>query len=431
VPTNYTNGAAYGAGIGYGPTSYFGSGPGAYGPPVVSAQELTSQGPGLFFRWDRVYFTLNEPDVAVVGDLASAGPTFINGIPIVLVNALDTSFVDDAPEFGDRWEFGVFDKQTSSGWLASVLLLDRTDSVSTPGDMLLDDPNGSLQGFYDGNGDMVDDDLDGDRIHGRFGEDLGTPDPLNPGTFFPIFDGIPDTSAPQDNDDLIGWHLPFNELSATSHTDISGFELMRIREFSRRNNSTRPGAGNSFSWLFGVRYIDLDDIFNVVGRGGYLDETRLDTSFENFIIGPQFGGMFRGMTGAVQWGGEFRLLSGVNLIKGRQSSVVASNAVQTVQDLDAKNSGSFNRPLNLFQQSIHHSTDDESFSGVLEWRLDVAYPVTKFLWLRAGYTGMYLSDIARASGNIVYSLPDFGFANTTNRDGIYVNALTVGLEVSH
>jgi hypothetical protein len=57
VPTNYTNGAAYGAGMGYGPTSHFGSGPGAYGPPVVSAQELTSQGPGLFFRWDRVYFT--------------------------------------------------------------------------------------------------------------------------------------------------------------------------------------------------------------------------------------------------------------------------------------------------------------------------------------------------------------------------------------
>ena len=92
-----------------------------------------SEGPGFFFRWDLMYFTVSEPAVASIGDPAAAGTFISNGVPFPFANSFDTSFVSDDPQNGDRLEFGLVDPKTKFGWLASVLLLDRTDSVQATG----------------------------------------------------------------------------------------------------------------------------------------------------------------------------------------------------------------------------------------------------------------------------------------------------------
>jgi len=298
--------------------------------------------------------------------------------------------------------------------------------------MLFNDPVGVLLGFQDSDADTFDDDLDGDMIFGRSGQDLGTPDPANPGTFIAPFDGTPDQTAPQDNDDLVSYVPVFNELTATSYIDISGLDLTLTSAIGGRFQEFACSHGFGMSWLFGVRYLDIDDVFNVRGTGGLYDETTLNTSIENFIIGPQFGLQLYSGEGPVRFSSDIRCLNGINLIDGQQTGIVASNATATASAHDAAQPGgrNVNRPINLTEMAIRNTFESNQYSPVFEWRLDAAFAPTRFLRLRAGYTGMYIGEVARASGNTVYTLPSFGFASTA-RDGVYVNALTLGIEVFH
>lgn len=369
---------------------------------------------GVFFRWDRLYFTMTDPNVRTIGDPMQAGVGVSNGINYPFINSLDTGFIG-GPEFGDRIEFGFIDPKQRNGWVASVLLLDRADSTSlTGGALLFGDPTGMLLGFQDANGDNIDDDLNGNNIYGRFGIDLGTS--AGGGVFNAPFDGNPDGTAPQDNGDLVTWIPIFDELQASSYTDVSGLEISYVH--GRPADSPTNSAMN---FLFGVRYLDIDDRFHVVGRGGIYDETELRTASQNLVIGPQVGMVMARSIGPWAFAGELRYVPGVNFIKGRQRGTFASNAATTAGQ------SNFNRPLNLHSFAVANNFEDETFSNVIEWRVDSTYALTDFLAIRAGYTGMFLSEIQRGTGNLVYTLPGLGFASANGED-MSLHALTLGLE---
>ena len=292
--------------------------------------------------------------------------------------------------------------------------IDQQQSISSNGvTIVFNDPQGLLSGYADGNGDGIDDDINGNNIYGRNGEDLGVDDGAG-GFTNPPFDGTIDAVAPTDLGDLLSWIITFGDLSATSHTEMSGLELMATRRYGL------PQTGGYHDLYFGVRYVDLTDSFGISGTGGVYDSSNWDTTVENLIIGPQIGTRVVRQWHRFSLTGEARFLFGTNFQSARQVGKTATNGT----------AGGQNQPVNLFPTSFNDSHSETVFSPVAEWRVEASYFVARWLSLRCGYTGMYLGNVSRASSRMNYTLPDFGLVNNNENEGVFSNALTLGIEIT-
>jgi hypothetical protein len=367
----------------------------------------------MFFRWDYMLARINNDDDGVIGSPNDAGSYVSNGIPFPFANSLDTNAFDSNSSPGFRIELGELDD--NGGWMIGFLDWDGNSAVNAPGGSLqFNDPDGVLLGYADNNGDSIDDDLDGDNVYGRDGIDLGTPDPLNPGMFLPIFDGVIDASAPADDDDLVTWVPVFEDLDARSKVNIFSIEVMKAW---RRHQSAGP-YGFARHWLGGIRYIDLDDYFSLDGSGSFFDSMAMDASIRNIIVGPQVGMECARRVGDIRVGGTFRFLLGLNFQRGLQSGSYATNV----------SPGEQNQPLNLNPGSFSSGENNVAVSPVLDWRLDAAYDIGKHFAARIGYTGMFIGGIGRAANSIEYTLPSFGLS-VTDDDVMVLNAFTAGIEI--
>ena len=401
-------------------------GPGGHaGSGDVSCSGHISKGAGFFFRYDRLYLSISAPDGKDIGSPNVEGIYTSNGIDYPFQNSMDSGFIGDDFEFaGDRIEFGFLDGggnsncgHCGSGWIASILDVDQDHSAKQSGVMILfDDPWGMLLGFQDGNGDGYDDDQNGDMVFGRHGQDLGTPDGM--GGYMPPFDEIPDVPAPQDNGDLITWEPIYANVSVYSRTEASGLALSRFHTPRQYAGCDRGGTCVRFLW--GVRYLDIDERFSLLGESSFFDETRIKADAHNFIIGPEIGVCLGRRHGPWSFGGEARFVPGVNIFSANQTGVIGTNAEQFAGQHPA------NRPLNLVAIAFTNRDEDEDFSAIAEWRAEVAYACTNWLSFRVGYTGIFISDVARAS-DINYSLPSFGISD--DRSDVYINALCLGAEL--
>lgn len=56
----------------------------------------------------------------------------------------------------------------------------------------------------------------------------------------------------------------------------------------------------------------------------------------------------------------------------------------------------------------------------------MSYQVTKAFSLNAGYTGYFIGNIARASTNVIYSLPTMGLGSDTEE--AFANGVHFGFE---
>lgn len=420
-----------------------GYGPGGFGVatgfPNTGAQQTrliptsgqSAGGAGFFFRYDRLYSTISRSGGS--GDVGSANAEhigFFGGKGTAFQNSFDRSFLDDNEfEFnGDRIEFGFLDGngcdcgRCGAGWVASIMRLDQDVSVSTAGGQLLfDDPFGILLGYSDGNGDGIDDDLNGNNVYGRFGEDRGVPDPdienlITPG---PPFDGIIDGPAGDDVGDLITWIPIFANLSVRSRTTISGLALSRFRP-SRRGYGAGGCGGRCFRWLYGVRYMNFRDRFAIDAEGGFFPEMRvdLDGTARNFLIGPEIGFCLGRSVGPWSFSGQLRFTPAVNF----QRTSMQGAAFTGIDGAAITGQG---HPLGLNSITVNTNENSETFSALAEWRADVGYALTNSLSIRAGYTGMFIGEVASGT-NLSFGLPDFSVAES--RNDIYVHALTLGGE---
>lgn len=436
--------AGYGPG-GFGVATGFPQG-GAVGPvPPINTSGQTSGGVGFFFRYDRLFSSINAPSGSGgdIGDPNQEGTYISNGIPTEFRNSLDTGFISDEFNFnGNRIEFGFLDgnggcggcggcstNRCGSGWVASIISIDqaysneltgRVDADGRPlgnvGYVLFADPTGMMLGFstaLDGEGNEVDADINGNYVYGRNGVDLGTLDP-NTNLFGLPFDGVIDQPAPQDNGDLVTFIPIFNNLSARSDTSLSGLALTRFRD--SRVGASRGCNGRCFKWLYGLRYFNLKDRFNVTATGGDIfEEFRISANSRNFIIGPEIGACIGRSVGPWSFSGQARVTPGINFIRSNQAATFV--AAEDVTPRDA--------PLNTFSFASSNRNETEQFSLSAEWRGEVAYALTSFASVRAGYTGLFLGEVARSS-DVTYAIPDLGLS--TSRSDVYVHALTMGLE---
>lgn len=389
----------------------------------VGVQEGTYT--GLYFAYDAMYTSISAPDVSAIGSADAAGVYTTNGLPNPFYNSFTTDLIDSDFEYGHRLEFGVLND--CGGWLASVLLFDQDKGASAAGGQIqFSDPLGMLLGYQDGDGDGIDDDRNGNKVHGRNGEDLGIPNPLfnppvNNDPFMPDgmgglrYDGIPDTTAPIDFGDLVTWVPVFDTLTVFNRTDIDGFQLV----YAKPHQGCRPCSSGSVA-RYGIRVMDLDDLYILNASGSFFDAVNIHSDISNTIVGPSLGFNLCRRLGPWRFEGLLDATFGVNFMRGEQVSEIATNATMNQQ--------SANSPVNLSPSAASSVKESEEFAPIIEWRVGVAYNLSRLLALRFGYTGMYVDGISRAGSATEYTLPSFGLG-LDGDDHLNFNAITFGLDL--
>lgn len=365
---------------------------------------------GYFFQYDYLLWSVNAPRVTTIGDAGSERTVNVGGVSYHFTNSLDTSWIGEEFHSGHRWEFGNQGEQ--DGWIGSVLYGSYEESLSASGvNFAPIDPYNLLAGYEDLNGDGIDDDRNGNHVFGRYGEDLGTPDP--PNGFTPPFDNVIDQAAPTDVGDQVLYLVTFGNFQVHNTTTLAGVEFM----YSHR---TCMSDRNQWTWFGGVRYLSVEDQFGFTATGGILDATSLDTTVHNNVVGPQVGGRWVHRRGWFSLSAEGRFLAGLNAQRGTMTGQIATNAQAT----------GLNEPAALTATAFNDAVSDEVFSPIGEVRVDSRYFINRFAAFRVGYTGIYAGGISRAAPKVVYELPHFWLSNTASREGMFIHALTFGFELN-
>jgi hypothetical protein len=360
---------------------------------------------GFFIQYDYAFWAVSAPNVTVIGDPNSERYiTTPDGSTIYAQNSMNTAWLGSVFGDGHRLEFGNVEQ--GQGWMMSLLHVKQSQSQTTAGALFVPtDQNGMLNGYYDGNGDGIDDDLNGNGIYGRNGQYLTPPS----GSGDP-----PDAPAPVDTGDMVSWLVNFGSAHTNNVVEIQGFELMGIRR------SMESNADTYWDLCCGVRFFQVKDRLSFAATGGFFDASSWNTEARNDIIGPQIGLRWNRSSGYFTFAVEGRFLAGVNFQRAEQAGYIASNA-----DGDGQN-----EPVDLVPTGFNHTLSNEAFAPLGELRIETIYKVNPWFGFRVGYTGLVAGGISRAGEKVVYELPYFGLSDRASSEVIFCNALTLGAELN-
>jgi len=381
--------------------------------------------------------------------------TFLPGSGVAQISTLDTGFIESEFTTGGRFEFGRINNDR--GWMVSSFNLATQVQDYVGSDVSINFEN-QPRGFVDvqsgfptaviigpGNiaffqGDGWDDDLDGDGVFGRHGRDRGTRSGAN---FTDPLDGIPDPEAiingpvPIDFDDAVTLPTVFRNFTVENRTNVWGVEAMRMW---RLGLGPRGGVWELF---VGPRYVNIQDQFNVDGRGPntnpqyYLNplaDSFWNTGSENNVLAAQFGGRWAIQRDRVQFSVETRLFAGANFQSVRQFGQFASLYGSVVPTTGG--AANFTVPVrdDVINGQLPHafqsSFSSAQFTPGGELRFNLKYQVFRSLYLQLGYTAFYATNIARASNMVRYSFPDMGILQDRNRENFFMNGVDFGVVIN-
>jgi len=209
---------------------------------------------------------------------------------------------------------------------------------------------------------------------------------------------------------------------------------------------------NTLMELFmGVRYMEFQDRFNVYGRGArwklnaddepiapqtILADSEWLTNSNNHIIGPQLGVRLSTRAGRWSLSTEGRFFAGFNFQSVRQSGYLGNHINEPypipLPDPNPPPENAFPfTPAIREPVTFKHVYNANEFSPGIEFRVEGKCHLTRGLAFKAGYTLAYLDGIARASNMVDYVWSEttvMGIRPDTNRQGVFMNGLTFGLE---
>ncbi len=362
--------------------------------PVDSSNfdgEGTKANEGFFFSFDGLYWSIGAPEKTTIGKEGLTRTVYYTywgtstGVASrteIQHNALDTSNLSAQFTGGDRIEFGrVTDNQ---GWLFSITqLMNQKQDFSAQGvSMVFDDAEYGTPPYHH---------LDGVVSYN------GT---TNPGKIEP---------------------LPLTFSNMTVHNEVSmwGLEWMYV------GRSDQLAHGGYFEWFAGPRYMEFDDSFRVRGRGGILDESYWINDANNHIIAGQLGAHWFKKAGRWELSAEGRFFAGLNCQTAHLYGELGSNL--------ATNMGAYNYPQSMSPATFSHSKNFQEFTPGVELRLEAKYQLSRSISFKAGWSGMWMDGIARGANMIDYSLTEtdtMPINEANNRQGVFVNGLTVGVELN-
>ncbi len=246
--------------------------------------------------------------------------------------------------------------------------------------VIFNDPFNLLLGFTDDNFDQLPDDLNGDGLI--------------------------------DDDDLVRIAVIFDDMEVLNQTNVNSVELMAIR---RKQQLHGGGVGEVF---LGCRYLELDDRFSVLARGGTLADTSWFNHALNRIVGPQFG--FRIAKTSRRWTSTIRgrFMAGANFLSVRQNGIIADHLVNNAVGV----------PLALGGNAFFHRLSNENFSPTGEINYGFGLQLTRSVTFSANWMGTIVGGVTRATNTVVYDLPNLGIRN--KQEEVFVHGVTVGIEIN-
>jgi hypothetical protein len=182
--------------------------------------------------------------------------------------------------------------------------------------------------------------------------------------------------------------------------------------------------------MLGVRYYEFNDNFDVScggdpgmtsgGWANFMAGSYWNTTAENHIVGPQVGLRWRKSRGRWTFNTEGRFTAGFNNTNFYQNSLLGASIV----------TGAIGNPMGVGATSSSYSAVDDAFSPIVELRFEGEYKVTSAISIRAGYTGMWVGNVARASDMVEYNFPYMGLKDSVSRESVFVNGATLGLQIN-
>ena len=360
---------------------------------------------GYFFQFDGLYWSLSGPKVAPIGApgsrLVSYGPHPTDDTdPLsderVQTNTLDTSGITDKFSAGNRIEFGRVENR--DGWLVSIYQQrDQTqDNLYGGADMVFID---------NGQGPRTN-----PLLFGNVNNNASSTPPYSP----PVFRNLP---------------VVFTSVFVENAINSWGVEADYLHRFMTSH------CGGTVELFLGARYYEFNDNFNVfTGENNgtttvpsFLGGSYWDTQAANHVIGPQIGLRWFRKQGRWTFNTEGRFFAGVNCQSITQQADIGPNL-----NPGPNPDGSYTPfvPQTMSHTTATHCAYAVEFSPAVELRVEGRYQITRAISFHAGWTGMWMDGIARASSLVLYEVPAMGIDMTDNRQSIFVNGLTLGFDVN-
>ena len=367
------------------------------------------------------------PPIVPSAPRVSAGVVTVTRGGVGQVSSLDTTFMSSADyTSGGRYEFGHVDED-GLGWMLGGFNFSGPSVGTAVGNAAVNFENSPI-GFADFRGvntltpDGIDDDLDNDGVYGRFGVDLGTTylignPPLGQQGIEPL-NGQPDVrSVATDFDDAATLPSKFETLRIENQTTTYGLELMKMWRVAM---GPRGGVWEMF---VGPRGMNVTDQFFFVGVGqAGSPGTEFTTKARNYLIGGQIGAKWSRTWGRWQLGAEGRFLAAANIQNVQQEGEIGSIGfgVASSQVINVQVPARFT-----------HTVKQTEFAPAGELRLNLKYHLFRSFYLQAGYSGLFVDNIARGAQMTRYSLPTMGLLEDQNRTTYLLHGLNLGLVFNH
>ncbi|CAK9068217.1 Uncharacterized protein SCF082_LOCUS34396 [Durusdinium trenchii] len=439
---------------------------------LFAPAEITSYGSdyppqrqGWFGSVDWIRTSITAPDVTDIGaNGASAfvvsgelGGDFPPTFPTQILPSffptergrIETNTINTSPFSGDftngtRIEWGHVDGHW--GWMCGMNLINPQTNEIVAGDvdvvfldtyvlqpfvdletgLLSFHPVGYLDGFINTTSlDTVDDTsfdilLPGSIFGPAFGRYFdgnldGVIDPTN------IADELPATF--KDLDDLYRLPVTFESIKVRNVVEVNTYELMPFYRFDQFHKGGNLEVG------VGLRFTRFEERFVVQGWGGILDDSNWNTKANNNIVGPQIMARWSKRVGRFNFAAQGRGVLGFNFQNVRQVGTLASfldDAVPPAETTSRPN----NLPAILNASTFNHGFHTEELAPSVELRAEVSYTVTKAFALKGGWTGSWQDGLARPSNMISYRMPTMGILGENNRQSVFMNGITLGVEMN-
>jgi hypothetical protein len=260
--------------------------------------------------------------------------------------------------------------------LQSLLAVDGLLDVP----VIFADPFNLLRGFQDTNLDHLPDDLNNDAVI--------------------------------DDRDLVRIAVVFDDMEVNNATNVNSVEVMGVKRKKELH-----GGGTAEIFL-GARYLELDDRFGVLARGGTLADTNWDNHALNRIIGPQFG--VRVAKSNRRWKSTLqgRFMAGANFLSVRQSGVIGNHLVNGTPGI----------PNAFGSNAFFHRLSEERFSPTGELHYETSFLITRRVSFNVAWVGTVVGGVTRSANTVVYQLPNLGILNKSEQ--LFTHGVTFGVEIN-
>ena len=151
-----------------------------------------------------------------------------------------------------------------------------------------------------------------------------------------------------------------------------------------------------------------------------LADSYWNSNVDNNIVGPQVGARIFKTWGRWTLSTEGRFFAGFNAQNLRQDGLLGSKLGQTA------NTGT-GFPLVMAPTTFSHYDNKSEFSPGAELRVEACVQLTRSVVLKAGWTGLWMDRIARASNIIDYQVPTMGINTSFKQQDIWLNGLNLGI----